>query len=75
MLVTPRRSVMSPPTCWCGRDWRAHEDAPPPDPSSPGAPNGARDHQRRAAVQRVDATGAHRYVPADGLESEAFDAW
>ena len=47
MLVTPRRSVASPPPCWCGRDWRAHEDA--------------------ALV--------HRYLPADGLESEAFDAW
>jgi hypothetical protein len=75
MLVTPRRSVASPPPCWCGRDWRAHEDAPPPDPSPPRGPSGALDHQQATGVQAAGATRAHRYLPADGLESEAFDAW
>lgn len=74
MLVTPRRPV-APPPCWCGRDWRAHEDTPPADPSPPPEQDGAPDPRLRTGVQRAGATGAHRYLPADGFESEAFEAW
>jgi hypothetical protein len=62
MLVTPRPSVAPPPPCWCGLSWRAHEEPPHEEPphEEPSARNGAPDHE---------------YVPADGIESEAFDAW
>jgi hypothetical protein len=78
MPITPRPPVVSPP-CWCGRA-----------PTEHGNSNRklARDRQRDGRRDRRDganadtaASGAgpdhedHEYVPADGFESEAFDAW
>ena len=51
MLITPQRSFASPPPCWCGQRWQAHEQ--------PGS----------------DVPPDHEYIPADGIESETFDAW
>ena len=31
--------------------------------------------QRWQAHERSDAAPDHEYIPADGIESEAFDAW
>lgn len=73
MLITPQRSL-APPPCWCGQRWQAHEQpwardgalepswALAPEPAPDGAPG-------------PDAAPDHEYIPADGIESEAFDAW
>jgi hypothetical protein len=61
MPFTPRPSV-SPPPCWCGRAPSEHGESNPA--------NGAEDAHSAAADHEYD-----EYVPADGFESEAFDAW
>jgi hypothetical protein len=68
MPITPRPPVVSPP-CWCGRA-----------PTEHGNSNRklARDGQADGRDGANAASGAgtdHEYVPADGFESEAFDAW
>jgi hypothetical protein len=76
MLITPHRAFASPPPCWCGQRLQAHEQpwarggtlepsralAPEPAPEPDGAPGS-------------DTAPDHEYIPADGIESEAFDAW
>ncbi len=76
MLITPQRSIAPPPPCWCGRGWQVHEKSPDRD-GTPGAgvtpgEGGAPGHRQPS---EPDAALGHRYVPADGIESETFDAW
>ena len=75
MPITPRPPVVSPP-CWCGRAPTEHGNS-----NRKLARDGQRDGQRDGANAGNAASGAgpdhedHEYVPADGFESEAFDAW
>jgi hypothetical protein len=74
MLITPQRFI-APPPCWCGRGWQAHEWPPARrQPAAGGAvaPGGVPEAGR---TPRRGGAPEHRYVPADGIESEAFDAW
>jgi hypothetical protein len=57
MLVSEQSRIASPPPCWCGQTYQAHEES-----------------ATRAEPARDD-TRDHPYVPADGVESEAFEAW
>ena len=80
MLITPQRPIASPPPCWCGQSWRAHEEptARLEPPAGDGTP-GHRDPQPETAPghrePEPETAPGHQYVPADGIESEAFDAW
>jgi hypothetical protein len=70
MLITPQRSIAPPPPCWCGRGWQVHQESPDRD-QTPGR-DGAPGHRQPS---EPDAALGHPYVPADGIESETFDAW
>ena len=53
------RPPVAAPPCWCGR-----------------APSEHGKSSRANPANRADGAATdHEYVPADGFESEAYDAW
>ena len=70
-MIEKRPHNALPPPCWCGRGWSAHREAPPLRSTSPREPGAGQSRQQPPP----NVTLVHWDVPADGLESEAFDAW